>query len=126
MAEVALGAGDCPATLLTTPAGHTTLPALAVRASPAPLDTDSLLAPVTAPAVRGAGAGEGEGETLQGGVASGGGRAGAQRLVVADLALSAATAGRAGAGVLALGGDTGLATSTLGVTGAPSHTEPDR
>ena len=46
--------------------------------------------------------------------------------MVADLALSAATAGRAGAGVLALGGDTGLATSTLGVTGAPRHTEPDR
>ena len=124
LAEVALGTGDRPTALLATLALHTALATLTVRPRPAGLDTDPVLAPVAPPAVRGAGAGEGEGETLRGGVTGGGGRAGAESLVVPHLTLGTGPAGRAGAGVPALRGDTGLATGALVVTGTARHTEP--
>ena len=113
LAEMALRTGHTAATLLSTPAFNTTLPALAVLAGPTFLHTHPGLAPVSPPAVRGGGAGEGEGETLQGGVTGGCGWTGAESLMVGDLALSTPPTGGGGAGVLTLRVDAGLAGSTL-------------
>ena len=102
LAEMALRTGNTGATLLPTPTFNTTLATLAVLAGPTFLDTDPGLAPVSSATLRAGRAGEGEGETLQAGVTGGRGWAGAESLVVGDLALGTPSTGGGGAGVRTL------------------------